>query len=450
METFQVAIIGGGPAGYTAAEIAGKAGLRVVLFEKNKLGGVCLNEGCIPTKTLLYSAKMYNSMQSAAKYGVAVSGSVIDLKKVMSRKSKVIRKLMLGIKAKLVAQNVSIITGEAYIKNRHTICCEGIDYTCDALIVCTGSETFVPSVSGLEAVGYWTHYEALENTTIPQSLVVVGGGVIGMEFVSFFSSIGVQVTVIEMMGEILGGIDYELAALLRADYAKRGVKFMLSTKVTKFEKQDKLVRIYYENEHDSGYVKTEKVLMSTGRRPVMKGFGLENLNLELTSRGLIQTDKHMQTSQQGVYVCGDLNGVSLLAHTAVREAEIAVHHLLGGEGEMNYQAVPGVVYTNPEVASVGATEEFLEAQGLSYRSVKIPMTFSGRFVAENEGINGLCKVLVDSTNTILGVHILGNPASELIVLAGMMIQDHRKLPEWGRYIFPHPTVGEIFKELFLL
>ena len=236
METFQVAIIGGGPAGYTAAEIAGKAGLRVVLFEKNKLGGVCLNEGCIPTKTLLYSAKMYNSMQSAAKYGVAVSGSVIDLKKVMSRKSKVIRKLMLGIKAKLVAQNVSIITGEAYIKNRHTICCEGIDYTCDALIVCTGSETFVPSVSGLEAVGYWTHYEALENTTIPQSLVVVGGGVIGMEFVSFFSSIGVQVTVIEMMGEILGGIDYELAALLRADYAKRGVKFMLSTKVTKFEK----------------------------------------------------------------------------------------------------------------------------------------------------------------------------------------------------------------------
>ena len=179
METFQVAIIGGGPAGYTAAEIAGKAGLRVVLFEKNKLGGVCLNEGCIPTKTLLYSAKMYNSMQSAAKYGVAVSGSVIDLKKVMSRKSKVIRKLMLGIKAKLVAQNVSIITGEAYIKNRHTICCEGIDYTCDALIVCTGSETFVPSVSGLEAVGYWTHYEALENTTIPQSLVVVGGGVMG-------------------------------------------------------------------------------------------------------------------------------------------------------------------------------------------------------------------------------------------------------------------------------
>ena len=447
METFQVAIIGGGPAGYTAAEIAGKAGLRVVLFEKNKLGGVCLNEGCIPTKTLLYSAKMYNSMQSAAKYGVAVSGSVIDLKKVMSRKSKVIRKLMLGIKAKLVDQNVSIITGEAYIKNRHTICCEGIDYTCDALIVCTGSETFVPSVSGLEAVGYWTHYEALENTTIPQSLVVVGGGVIGMEFVSFFSSIGVQVTVIEMMGEILGGIDYELAALLRADYAKRGVKFMLSTKVTKFEKQDKLVRIYYENEHDSGYVETEKVLMSTGRRPVMKGFGLENLNLELTSRGLIQTDKHMQTSQQGVYVCGDLNGVSLLAHTAVREAEVAVNHILGRNDAMSYRAIPGVVYTNPEIASVGMSEEALQASGVSYRTVKLPMAYSGRFVAENEGVNGVCKVLLADDDTLLGVHLLGNPASELIVMAGMMIEDRRKLSEWKRYVFPHPTVGEIFREL---
>lgn len=444
---YQLAVIGGGPAGYTAAEAAGKAGLSVVLFEKKSVGGVCLNEGCIPTKTLLYSAKVYDTARHAGKYAVSVSEPAFDLGKIISRKTKVVRKLVLGVKAKLTAQHVEIVSGEAQIIDPHTVRCGEETYECEKMILCTGSETAIPPIPGLGEIDYWTHREALDNKELPVSLAVVGGGVIGMEFASFFSSLGVAVTVIEMTGEILGGIDGELAALLRAEYSKRGVKFLLNTCVTGFEKTDTGARVLYKNADGEGNVEVQKVLVSAGRRPVMKGFGLENLGLQLTARGLVQVDEHLQTSVAGVYACGDLNGVSLLAHTAVREAEVAVHHLLGKADTMSYRAIPGVVYTNPEVASVGRTEEMLQKEGIPYRAVKLPMAYSGRFVAENEGVNGVCKVLVGEDETILGAHLLGNPASELIVLAGMMIEDGRKLSDWKRYVFPHPTVGEIFKEL---
>lgn len=444
---YQLAIIGGGPAGYTAAETAGKAGLSVVLFEKNNVGGVCLNEGCIPTKTLLYSAKVHDMVLHASKYGVSVQDVSVDLGKIVARKTKVVRKLVMGIKAKLTAQHVTLIQGEAYIQDAHAVCCNEEVYECDYLMVCTGSTTFVPSIPGLDTVNYWTHREALENKEIPSSLVIVGGGVIGMEFASFFNSLGVEVTVIEMMDEILGGIDKELAGLLRMDYAKKGVKFLLGAKVTQIAQSEETVEVSYTCGEDKGSVCAEKLLMSVGRRPVMTGFGLENLHLELTNRGTVKVNEYLQSSVPGVYVCGDLNGVSLLAHTAVREAEVAVHHLLGEKGTMSYRAIPGVVYTNPEVASVGLTEEALKQEGRTYQVLRLPAAYSGRFVAENEGVNGICKVLVGEDEEILGVHLLGNPASELIIQAGMMIEDRRKLAEWKKYVFPHPTVGEIFREL---
>lgn len=444
---YQVAIIGGGPAGYTAAEAAGKAGLSVVLFEKNSLGGVCLNEGCIPTKTLLYSAKVYDYGRHASKYGVNVSESSFDLPKIISRKAKVVRKLVLGIKAKLTAQQVTIISGEAYIVDKNTIRCADETYECEHLIICTGSQTVTPPIQGIEKVEYWTHRNALDNKELPHSLAIVGGGVIGMEFASFFSSLGVQVTVVEMMNEILNGIDREPAAALRTEYARRGVKFLLGAKVTGLSQDEEGIHVCYQNADGAGSVCADKLLMSVGRRPVMEGFGLENLNLERNERKNICVDAHLRTSVPGVYVCGDLNGVSLLAHTAVREAEIAVKDILGESEEMSYQAIPGVVYTNPEVASVGKTEENLQSEGIAYRVVKLPMAYSGRFVAENEGTNGILKVLVDDADTVLGVHILGNPASELIVLGGMMVEEHRKLAYFKRFVFPHPTVSEIFREL---
>ncbi|WP_418207607.1 dihydrolipoyl dehydrogenase [Bacteroides sp.] len=443
---YQVIIIGGGPAGYTAAEAAGKAGLSVLLFEKQNLGGVCLNEGCIPTKTLLYSAKTYDGAKHASKYAVTVSEASFDLSKIIARKSKVVRKLVLGVKSKLTSNNVTIINGEATILDKNKICCGEEIYECDNLILCTGSETFIPPISGIDTVNYWTHREALDNKELPASLAIVGGGVIGMEFASFFNSLGVKVTVIEMMDEILGGMDKELSALLRADYAKRGITFLLSTKVVSLAQSEEGVLVFYENADGAGNVTAEKLLMSVGRRPVTKGFGLENLNLQRTERGSILVNGQMESSLPGVYVCGDLTGFSLLAHTAVREAEVAVHAILGKTYTMSYRAIPGVVYTNPEIAGVGQTEESLIAKGIAYRAVKLPMAYSGRFVAENEGVNGVCKVLLGDDDTILGAHVLGNPASEIITLAGMAIEMKLKAAEWKKIVFPHPTVAEIFRE----
>ena len=204
---YQVAIIGGGPAGYTAAETAGKAGLSVVLFEKRNLGGVCLNEGCIPTKTLLYSAKTYDNACHASKYAVSVSEVSFDLSKIIARKQKVVRKLVLGVKGKLTAGNVTIVTGEASVIDKNHVLCGDETYECDNLLLCTGSETFIPPIPGVDTVPYWTHRDALDNKELPKSLAIIGGGVIGMEFASFFNSLGVEVTVIEMLDEILGGMD---------------------------------------------------------------------------------------------------------------------------------------------------------------------------------------------------------------------------------------------------
>lgn len=443
---YQVAIIGGGPAGYTAAEAAGKAGLSVVLFEKNNLGGVCLNEGCIPTKTLLYSAKVYDYAKHASKYAVTVPEASFDLGKIIARKSKVVRKLVLGIKAKLTAHQVHIVSGEAVIvDSRHIKCGEEI-YECEKMIICTGSETFVPPIEGIDKVNYWTHRDALDNKELPASLTIVGGGVIGMEFASFFNSLGVKVTVVEMLDKILGPMDRDISSMLCAEYAKRGITFLLSTKVVSIAQDQEGITVSYENEQGVGNVVSEKLLMSVGRRPVTKGFGLENLSLETTERRCIKVDEHLQSSVEGVYVCGDLNGVSLLAHTAVREAEVAVNHIIGKEDSMSYRAIPGVVYTNPEVAGVGMTEDALEKEGVAYRVEKLPMAYSGRFVAENEGVNGLCKVLIAEDGTILGAHVLGNPASEIITIAAMAIENRMKAEEWKKIVFPHPTVGEIFRE----
>ncbi len=444
---YQVIVVGGGPAGYTAAEAAGKAGLSVLLIEKNSLGGVCLNEGCIPTKTLLYSAKTYDSARHALKYAVHVPEVSFDLAKIIARKSKVVRKLVLGVKAKLTAGNVTVVSGEAQIIDKNTVRCGEETYEGENLILCTGSETFIPPIPGIDTVNYWTHREALENKQLPASLAIVGGGVIGMEFASFFNSLGVRVTVIEMMDEILGGMDKELSALLRAEYANRGIEFLLGTKVVGLSETEEGAVVSYENAEGSGSVAAEKLLMSVGRRPVTKGFGLENLHLEKTERGAIRVSEKMQTSVPGVYVCGDLTGFSLLAHTAIREAEVAVHAILGEEDAMSYRAIPGVVYTNPEIAGVGETEESASAKGITYRVVKLPMAYSGRFVAENEGVNGVCKVLLDERERVIGAHVLGNPASEIITLAGTAIELGLTVTQWKKIVFPHPTVGEIFREM---
>lgn len=447
MKKYQLAIIGGGPAGYTAAEKAGKAGLSVVLFEKKALGGVCLNEGCVPTKTLLYSAKMYDIAKESKRFGVTFNESQYDFKRIISRKNKVVRKLILGVKAKMEKANVECVMGEAQVIDEQTIECNEIQYQFEKLIVCTGSSSFVPPIKGLNETVFWTHNEALTTQEVPESLIIIGGGVIGIEFASFYNSLGTEVTVIELMDEILPGMDKDLSALLRTEYTKKGINFILQTKVQEIKEKEDKIAVSITINVGSQTLIADKVLLSTGRKPNTHKLNWTTLDITFNEKGLLTTNKHLQSSNPNVYICGDVNGVSLLAHTAIREAEVAVNHILGIEDEMNYKAIPAVVYTNPEYATVGQTEEELTAADIDYTSTSLPLSYSGRFVAENEGFNGLCKVLIDSkTQTILGVHILGNPASEIITTAAMAIELKLTTKEWGKIVFPHPTVNEIFKE----
>lgn len=446
---YDVAIIGGGPAGYTAAERAAKKGLSTILFEKNALGGVCLNEGCVPTKTLLYSAKTFDSIKHASKYAISAENASFDYPKIIARKNKVVKKLTAGIRMKMKEAGVEVVSGEAYIQSRKedgtiTVLVGDTSYEAANLLVCTGSETVIPPIPGLNETDYWTSREALLNKELPASLVIIGGGVIGMEFASFFNSMGVDVQVVEMLDKILGPMDRELSDMLQAEYSKRGVKFYLGCKVTGVHGTE----ISIEKEGETSTLHGDKVLLSVGRRPVTKGFGLENLQLEPYRNG-IKVNEYMQTSSPNIYACGDITAFSLLAHTAVSEAEVAIDHILGKAHPMSYKAIPGVVYTNPEIAGIGKTEEELQSANITYQIKKIPMAFSGRFVAENEMGNGICKLILSEDGTLVGAHLLGNPASELIIIAGIAIEKGMKAEEITHFVFPHPTVGEIIKEALL-
>lgn len=443
---YDIAIIGGGPAGYNAAEKAVAGGLKTVLFEKKSLGGVCLNEGCIPTKTLLYSAKILDNIKGASKYGVSVEGNAgFDLGKIIGRKDKVVKQLTLGVKMKLTGAGVTIVEGEASIKGEANgsiqITSGGQTYSVKYVLVCTGSDTVIPPIKGLSEISYWTSKEALDIKELPASLAIIGGGVIGIEFASFFNSMGVKVSVIEMMPEILGAMDKETSALLRKDYAKRGIDFYLNTKVVEVSATE----VTIEKDGKSQKVKTDKILVSVGRKANIANVGLESLKVELLKNG-VKVNEYMQTSHPRVYACGDITGYSMLAHTAIREGEVAINHILGIDDVMSYKAIPGVVYTNPELAGAGKTEEELKAAGIPYSVLKLPMAYSGRFLAENEGGSGLCKLIVNGDDEIIGCHMLGNPASELIILATVAIEKGYTVEEFQKIVFPHPTVSEIIRE----
>ncbi len=445
---FDVAIIGGGPGGYVAAERAGAAGLKVVLFERKSLGGVCLNEGCIPTKTLLYSAKIYNYALTGNHYGVYVKEPEYHYSEIIARKDKVVRKLVAGVKAAMKAGKVQVVSAEATIQGRSaegiSVSAAGETYLARNLLICTGSEAAVPPIPGLEEAGdvIVTNREILSLREQPGELVVIGGGVIGMEFAAFFSTLGTKVTVVEMLPKILGPMDDEISAMLQKIYAKRGINFCLRSKVTGIEGN---TVVYEDPDGKVCRVSGDKILVSVGRRANIKGFGLENIGVQ-AERG-IKVDDRMRTNVPGVYAAGDVTGFSMLAHTASREGEVAINNILGKNDRMRYDAIPGIVYTNPEVAGVGLTEEEANASGREYEVVKLPMAYSGRFVAENDGGEGICKIIAGKKyHEVLGVHMLGNPCSEIIHSACMAIETKMTLEQLQEIVFPHPTVSEIIKE----
>ncbi len=443
---YDLGIIGGGPAGYVAAERAGHAGLKVVLFEGKELGGVCLNEGCIPTKSLLYSAKLYEHALHGASYGINTTGVEYDYSTIFKRKNKIVKKLVRGVGSKMKVNHVEVIKEFAVIRERR----EGIiqlqagntEYQCKNILICTGSESIIPPIPGLEKDNILTSREILNLEKIPESLVIVGGGVIGCEFANFFSTMECKVTVIEMMDEVLPGMDREQSVLLRKEMEKTGVDFNLGCRVTRLKGK----KVFFEKDGKEQSVEAAEVLISVGRRPVTAGVGLENIGVELF-RGGIKIDEHCRTNIPNVYAAGDVTGFSLLAHTASREGEVAVNNIAGKNDIMRYRAIPAVVYTNPEVAGVGLTEEMAAQKNIEYEVRSLPMTYAGRFMIENELFSGMCKILVGKKyGEVLGVHMIGNPASEMIFGAAMAIESEMTLDEMKELVFPHPTISEIIKE----
>ncbi len=447
---YELIVIGGGPAGYLAAERAGHAGLSTLLIEKRSLGGVCLNEGCIPSKALLYSAKIADNARDGAKYGVEAGNVALNHPVVIKRKNKVVSKLVAGVNAKMKKNKVTVVKGEAYIlgpgPEGYRVKAGDSTYEGRRLLIATGSNPIIlplPGVKeGLESGFVLTNREILDLEEVPARLVIVGGGVIGLEMASYYRSAGSEVTVIEMLDHIAGPTDSEISDILLKNYEKKGIQFKLNAKATKLEGNS----VVYESKGETFKIEADKVLLSIGRRPATEGLGLENIGVEL-DRGRIKVDDQCRTNVPGVYAAGDVNGKSMLAHTAYRESEVAVNNMLGKKDIMRYNAIASVIYTNPEVAGVGETEATAKEKGIEYEVAKLPMMYSGRYMAENEGGDGICKVLIDKKHKkLIGLHMIGNYASEIIYGAALMIEMEMRVDDVKELVFPHPTVSEIIRE----
>ena len=449
-DMFDVIVIGGGPGGYLAAERSAHAGLKTLLFEKNALGGVCLNEGCIPSKALLNSAKHYEHALHGAAFGVTCKDVSIDQAAVINRKRKVVRTLVAGVRAKMKSAGVTVVMSEATVTGRSgghiTVTAAGNTYSGKNLIIATGSAATVPPITGVkENLGSFvlTNREVLELIQIPEKFTVIGGGVIGLEMAAYYATVGSKVTVIEMLDHIAGPTDLEISSLLQKELEKKGITFLLSHKCLSVEPGT----VWAEAPNGQKIaVAADKVLLSIGRRANTAGLGLESIGVN-TDRGAVPTDTLGRTNVPGVYAIGDVNGHHMLAHTAYREAEVAVNTILGKKDFMRYHANPSVIYTQPEIASVGKTEEECKEKGLDYEVRKLPMVYAGRFVAENEGMDGLCKIIVDKKRrTVLGVHLIGTYTGEMIWGAAEMIELQLRVTDARQIIFPHPTVSEIIRE----
>ncbi len=436
---YDIIVIGAGPGGYLTAERAGLRGKKVLIIEKEHLGGVCLNRGCIPTKSLLNSSKLYKKAKSSQQYGVHSENVTFNLKEAMAWKEEVVMQNRNGVEFLMKHCKAEVIKGEASFKGGNTVTVDGKDYQGQNIVIATGSSPFVPPIPGVDSPNVLTSREILNIDKAPKSIVVIGGGVIGLEFASFFSNLGIKTDIVEMMDEIIPFMDKKLAKLMRREM--KGITFNLSCKV---EKIDGSIVHYTDKKGKAQKIDADLILMAVGRRPNIGGFENSGLDIE---RGRIKVDDQMKTNLPNVYAIGDVTGKSLLAHSAYRMGEVAVNNICGSKDNMRYNAVPWAVYTYPEAAGCGLTDSEAEAKGFEVKTASMQMRGNGRFFAENGKANGMCKVVVDKeTDILLGVHLLGGVCSEIIAAASVMIEAELRVSEIKEIIFPHPSVSEIIKD----
>ncbi|MCV2394190.1 dihydrolipoyl dehydrogenase [Actinotalea sp. M2MS4P-6] len=443
---FDLIVVGGGPGGYEAAAHAGKLGMSVALVEKKRLGGTCLNVGCIPAKTFLHTAKLVRDAREGAAYGVQVGTPTVDQPTLVARKNRIVDTLVNGVGQLMDANKVQVVQGEGRLVARDTVevrTGEGTERLQAAnVMIATGSKVAKPPIPGLDSPAVLDSDSVFDLPELPASVAIIGGGVIGLEFASFFNDVGVQVTVLEMLPSIGAGADDDVSRRLLKALQSAGITFHLSAKVTEVGPDG--VR-FTDAKGTEQVVVAERVMNAAGRVPAVAGLGLEELGVEVR-RGVVTTPEG-RTNVPGIWAIGDANGRMMLAHVATREGIVAVNTIAGRPDRMRYDAMPGVIYTSPEASWVGPTEAQLKQAGVAYRKAQVPAGVSGRFLIENEHGSGFAKVLVDARyGRLLGAHVLGDVSSEFIVAAAAMIETELTAEAAMEVVFPHPTVSEVLRE----
>ena len=443
---YDFAVIGAGPAGYIAAKKAASAGKKVLLVEKKKHGGGCLHEGCVPYKSLLQAAKTYRHAKHGSIFGGEVEGVRFDFPKAHQHKNNVMNKMRDGIAGLMKKYKVDVVEGEAKLLPNFQIEIEGESHEATDILLCTGSSPAIPPIPGVDLEHVVDSTGILDRESLPNHLVVVGGGVIGCEFACMYASVGVQVTVLEAMPEICPNLDPEVSASLRDGLTKKGVTFNLGAKVESISAD----KVSYADDSGSNELEADLILVATGRRPNTKNLGLEELGLDIDDRGGVRVDNRGATNIPGLWAAGDVTGQAWLAHAASRMAEVVVNNITGRKDHMRYDSMPAVVYTSPEVAVVGLTKEEAEARGIKVKVGRIPMAINARYIAENPDETGFCKVILEAdTRKLLGVHMVGGACSEMIFGATAMLETELREEEIEEIVFPHPTTSEIIKDVFM-
>lgn len=447
-------IVGGGPAGYVGAIRASQLQANVTLIEKDKVGGTCLNVGCIPTKVLTSTAHLFLSMKRSDRWGLKTQGVNLDFPQVMKRKQMVAERLVTGVKSLLKANGVNLIKGTASFLDERTIevktdKSEIQKIVADKILIATGSVPIMLPIPGMGLEGVVDSTGALSFSEVPKSMLIIGGGAIGCEFAYIYHSFGTQVTIVEMLSQILPGEDSEIVASLRSSLERAGMKIFTDSKVSKIARAKEGKKIVsVSSPKGEMEIEVEKILVSVGRKANTKNLGLEKLGIRMNRANVI-VDEHLKTNLPLVYAAGDCIGNWLLAHVASMEAELAVENALGGEKKMDYTAVPRCIFTHPEIGSVGLTEKQATEQGIKIKTGKFPFLANGRAQAENEA-EGMVKIIADAnSNKILGAHILGPRATDLIAELTLAMQMGAKTADIIATIHAHPTLSEPTREAVL-
>jgi dihydrolipoamide dehydrogenase len=453
MEKFDVVIIGSGPGGYVAAIRAGQLGLKTAIVEKDKeLGGTCLNVGCIPSKALLTSSDHFMfAKKEAQKHGIVIENATVDLNKMQQRKDKVVKTMNTGVRSLMKTNKVTTFEGLGSIAAPGKVSIKGSDgnnqeIETKNIIIATGSVPVELPFAKFDGKTIVSSTEALCFTEAPKKLLVIGAGAIGLELGSVWSRLGSEVTVLEFLPRIAIGFDLELSNLLQRSLTAQGMTFHLETKVSAVKIDNGRVTATATKGNEELKFEADKVLVSVGRKPFSEGLGADKVGIELDEKKRIKVDKHFKTNVEGIYAIGDVIAGPMLAHKAEDEGIACVERTAGKDGHINYDAIAGIIYTNPELAGVGMTEDMAKEKGIEYRVGKFPFRANGRAVA-NEDLDGMVKFVADAkTDRILGAHILQHAASELIAEAVSVIEFGGSSEDLSRTCHAHPTLSEAVKE----